>query len=140
MTPRKPWVRALYLALACISIAFAIAGVFLPGLPSTEFVLLASWAAARSSPRLHRWLHEHRWFGPMLHNWNNGRRISRRAKYMATLSMTVCMVVMTRTIPHPWVVWPLCLTMVAVLAWLWQRPEPPGPQAVEPARQSQPEW
>ncbi|KRA03238.1 YbaN family protein [Achromobacter sp. Root565] len=133
MTPRKPWVRALYLALAVISIALAVAGVFIPGLPSTEFVLLASWAAARSSPRLHRWLHEHRWFGPMLHNWHNGRMVTRRAKVMATVSMTVCMVVMTRTIPHPWVVWPLCLTMVAVLVWIWQRPEPPGTQRGEPA-------
>ncbi|AVJ25878.1 YbaN family protein [Achromobacter spanius] len=129
MTPRKPWVRALYLALAVVSIAVAVAGVFIPGLPSTEFVLLASWAAARSSPRLHRWLHEHRWFGPMLHNWHNGRMVTRRAKIMATVSMTVCMVVMTQTIPHPWIVWPLCLTMVAVLVWIWQRPEPPGDHA-----------
>lgn len=123
-TPRGRIKRALYMALAVFSIALAITGVFVPGLPSTEFVLLASWAAARSSPRLHRWLHEHKWFGPMLHNWHNGRRITRRAKVMATVSMSVCMVIMARTIPHAWVVWPVCLSMVAVLAWIWRRPEP----------------
>lgn len=124
VTPRKPWKRALYMTLAILSIGLAIAGVFIPGLPSTEFVLLASWAAARSSPRLHRWLHEHKWFGPMLHNWHNGRRIARRSKYMATVSMSVCMVVMAHTIPHGWIVWPLCISMLVVLAWLWRRPEP----------------
>lgn len=123
-TPRKQWKRALYLTLAIVSIGLAIAGVFIPGLPSTEFVLLASWAAARSSSRLHRWLHEHKWFGPILHNWYDGRRIARRAKTMATISMSVCMVVMAHTIPHDWVVWPLCVTMAAVLIWIWRRPEP----------------
>lgn len=128
-TARKPWKRALYMALAIFSIGLAITGVFVPGLPSTEFVLLASWAAARSSPRLHRWLHEHKWFGPMLHNWYNGRRITRRSKIMATVSMSLCMVLMVHTIPHPWVVWPLCISMVVVLAWIWRRPEPEDERA-----------
>lgn len=121
---RPPWQRALYLTLAVASLGMAVVGVIVPGLPSTEFVLLASWAAARSSPRLHRWLNEHRWFGPMLHHWRNGRRVPRRAKYAATVSMSACAVLMVRTVPHAWVVWPACLSMAIVLVWLWRRPEP----------------
>ena len=132
---RKPWQRGLYMALAIVSLALAVAGVFIPGLPSTEFVLLASWAAARSSPRLHRWLHEHKTFGPMLHQWHNGRRVARRAKVLASVSMSACMVIMLHTIPHPWVVWPLCGVMVCVLFWIWRRPEPEA--AASPA---EPAW
>jgi uncharacterized membrane protein YbaN (DUF454 family) len=112
------------MALAMLSLAMAVVGVFVPGLPSTEFVLLAAWAAARSSPRLHAWLHQHRLFGPMLHNWHNGRRIHRSAKYWATLSMALCAALMLRTMPHAWIVGPCIVCMALVLVWIWRRPEP----------------
>ena len=59
-------------------------GVLLPGLPTTEFVLLAAWAASRSSPRLSAWLDNHRLFGPLLRDWRNGGVVSRRSKLLAS--------------------------------------------------------
>ncbi len=72
------WVLRFF-ALLCLGLG--IVGVFLPGLPTTVFILMASWAAARSSPRIHAWLHRHKLFGPMLRNWEAGGYVSRRAKY-----------------------------------------------------------
>jgi uncharacterized membrane protein YbaN (DUF454 family) len=67
--PKGPLVRALLHAFAVLCLALGLIGVVVPGMPTTVFILLAAWAAARSSPRLHAWLLGHRIFGPLLHNW-----------------------------------------------------------------------
>jgi uncharacterized protein len=58
-------------------------GVFIPGLPTTPFVLLAAWAASRGSERLHDWLLNHPRLGPPLADWNEQRAISSRNKQLA---------------------------------------------------------
>lgn len=60
--PRGPLVRALFYAFAVLCLVLGLIGVVVPGMPTTVFILLAAWAAARSSPRLHAWLLGHRIF------------------------------------------------------------------------------
>jgi uncharacterized membrane protein YbaN (DUF454 family) len=79
--------RQLWIAAGCTSVALGAAGVVLPLLPTTPFVLLAAWCFARSSPRLHDWLLAHRLFGPLIANWRQHRAISRSAKRASLLSM-----------------------------------------------------
>jgi uncharacterized membrane protein YbaN (DUF454 family) len=79
--------RPLWLLLGLTSLALGIAGVVLPLLPTTPFVLLSAYCFARSSPRLHDWLISHRIFGPLILNWERHKAISPRAKVMAVLSM-----------------------------------------------------
>ncbi len=66
--------------VGCIAVALAILGVFLPLLPTTPFLLLASACFARGSDRLHRWLLSNKLFGEYLRNIEDGRDIPRRAK------------------------------------------------------------
>ena len=116
-------VRWLLLVFAACSLGLGIVGIFVPGLPTTVFVLMAGWAAARSSPRLHAWLWRHPLFGSMLRNWADGGRVSRRAKWSATAMMALCGVVLAVSSAPRWVALGASACMACVLLWLWRRPE-----------------
>lgn len=125
--PRRPLpapLRWLLVAFAVLCLVLAVIGVIVPGMPTTVFVLLAAWAAARSSPRLAAWLENHRLFGPLILDWRNGGRMRRRAKWHATIAMTVCAGVLLWTAHSLWIAAVGIGTMAIVLAWLWCRPEP----------------
>ena len=66
-----------------IAVVLAILGVFLPLLPTTPFLLLASACFARGSTRLHAWLINNRLFGTYLRDYEQGRGIPLRGKVVA---------------------------------------------------------
>lgn len=113
-----------YLLLAAVALALGAVGLVLPVLPTTPFVLLAAWAAARGSTRLHHWLRAHRLFGPMIRDWEAQRAVSRRAKWVATLTMALSAVLMFATVPQAWMAIVGTALMALVALWLWRRPEP----------------
>jgi uncharacterized membrane protein YbaN (DUF454 family) len=121
--------RVLWVILAWTALALAALGVVLPGLPTTPFVLVAAWAAAKGSRSLHAWLLAHRLFGPMIRDWQAHGAVSRRAKRSAVGMMALCAVLMVLTAPKLAyaAVGSACMAVVAV--WLWRRPEPPPAQA-----------
>jgi uncharacterized membrane protein YbaN (DUF454 family) len=116
---RWPW-----LLLAWVALALGLIGIVVPGLPTTPFVLLAAWAAARGSQRLHRWLEAHRVFGPMIRDWQAQGAVSRRAKRAAMLMMALCSAIFFLTAPRIWMAALGTAIMAVVAAWLWTRPEP----------------
>ncbi|MFT4190680.1 MAG: YbaN family protein [Comamonas sp.] len=121
-----PWpLRAALIVFACASLATGIVGIFVPGLPTTVFVLMAAWAAARSSPRLYGWLLHHRVFGPIIHNWHQGGFVSRKAKWSASVAMLASALIAGWTIPRTWVAALAIGCMACICLWLWRRPEPP---------------
>ena len=75
-------------ALGFFSLALGIIGLFLPLIPTAPFVLLSAWCFMRSSPKFHKWLIEHRLFGPMIDAWVKKGAISMPTKIM-TLIMTL---------------------------------------------------
>lgn len=119
--------RLLFGILAYVSLGIGLIAIVVPGLPTTEFILLAAWAATKSSPRLSAWLENHRLFGPILSNWRNGRLVARRAKISATISMLLCAGVMLTLLDHGWPVYLALFGMSLGNLWIWSRPEPVPP-------------
>lgn len=63
-----------------IAVVLAILGIFLPLLPTTPFLLLASACFVRGSERLHRWLLNNRLFGEYLRNIEDKKGMPLRGK------------------------------------------------------------
>ena len=70
-------------------VGLGVAGIFLPVLPTTPFILLAASCYAKGSPRFHGWLLRHRLFGPLVKDWQTHRSIPLRIKWLAIGSMAV---------------------------------------------------
>jgi uncharacterized membrane protein YbaN (DUF454 family) len=73
----------LYQVAGWALVGVATLGLFLPLLPTTPFLLVASMCFVRSSPRAQRWLLNSRWFGPLLRDWNEHRAVRKPVKYLA---------------------------------------------------------
>lgn len=81
--------RWLCIAAGLVCVGLGIIGAFVPVLPTTPFLLLASWAFVRSEPRLHRWLLALPGCGPLVREWEERRTVSRGAKRAAYITVTV---------------------------------------------------
>ncbi len=81
--------RAVLWLVGSVALVLGAIGVVVPGLPTTPFVLLAAACYAKASPRLHTWLLNHRWTGPMLRDWESDHRLTCLTKAVAVGSMVV---------------------------------------------------
>lgn len=117
------WMLMLF-ALTCLVIGGF--GIFIPGLPTVPFIILAAWAASLSSPKLHAWIMNHKYFGPRLADWNEGK-VSRNSKWIAAISMAVSIVILVWLRGFETFVFVVMGIMAVVLTWLWLKPEPKSP-------------
>lgn len=124
MSPGHRAKRWLWLGLAYLALGLGIVGIFLPGLPTTPFVLLAAYAAANGSEKLHAWLLAHRLYGPMIRDWQASGAVSRKAKLWAVGMMAASAMIFFLVAPQWWMAATGTAIMAIVAAWLWLRPEP----------------
>lgn len=117
--------RWLFKGIAVVSLVLAVIGAFLPIVPTVPFVLLAAWAATKSSPGLAHWLENHPRMGPPIREWRQGGVVSRAAKWWATTMMSTGAMFMIIVVRPLWVPLTVIGIMLAVGIWLWLRPEEP---------------
>ena len=75
--------RYLLMVLGSVALALGVAGIFLPLLPTTPFLLLAAALYFRSSPQLYEWLLSHKHLGPYIRNFRENKAIPLRVKIVS---------------------------------------------------------
>lgn len=112
-----------WLALGLLLVAIGFVGLFVPLLPSTDFLILALPCFARSSPRLESWLLNHPRFGAVLRNWQSARAIPRYAKFAACMGMAAGFSLFLSLVHPPvWLAMPIAAILSGCAIWVIRRP------------------
>ena len=123
MPTRQTFINLLLKALGFMFVGLGLAGVFLPLLPTTPFLLLAAGCFARSSPAFHDWLLTHRLLGPYIRDWERDRSIPLTAKVTAVVMMAASLSWMAFASNAPAIaVWMAGALLSCVAAWIITRP------------------
>ncbi|QVM90038.1 YbaN family protein [Pseudomonas entomophila] len=110
--------RYLLLAIGWLSVALGVAGIFLPVLPTTPFLLLAAACFARSSPRFHDWLVNHPRLGPWIRDYLSGEGIPLKGKVYAIGLMWASISLSCYLVPLFWARAFMLTSAVLVSAWI----------------------
>ena len=117
-------VRYLLIFCGALSLVLGIIGIFMPLLPTTPFILLTAACWAKASPRFHNWLYHHRYFGPIIQNWENNGAVPRKAKFFAIGMMALSCLFMFWQFPERWWIGAVSSIVCSCVAvWMWLRPE-----------------
>lgn len=73
----------LLVIIGTISLILGTIGIFIPILPTTPFILLASFCYIRSSNRLYYWLINHKLFGKYIYDYLVHKSVKKSAKITA---------------------------------------------------------
>ena len=84
--------RTILISLGLLCVGLGFIGVFVPGIPTTIFLIIALWAFTKSSEKLHHWLLNHKRFGPILNNWQEHKAVPRRAKILMVVLMSLAVI------------------------------------------------
>ena len=77
---REQTAKIFFITVGWLSVGLGVIGIVLPLLPTTPFILLAAFCFARSSEKFHNLLLQHKYFGPIIKTWNEGRGIPRKTR------------------------------------------------------------
>jgi uncharacterized membrane protein YbaN (DUF454 family) len=116
--------RYFWLALGHVAMLLGIIGAFLPVMPTAPFVILASFAYSKGSPRFEKWLLEHPRLGPPVRAWREHGVIKRTPKVLATVGVSISVTV-TCVVTNLPLIAKLVLVAVCtcVMIFVWTRPE-----------------
>ena len=84
--------RTILISLGWLCVGLGFVGVFVPGIRTTIFLIIALWAFTKSSEKLRHWLLNHKRFGPILNNWQEHKVVPRRAKILMVVLMSLAVI------------------------------------------------
>ena len=113
--------RLVFLSAGLVLTGIGLVGVVTPILPTTPFLILASFCFAKSSSRFHSWLMNHPRLGPPIADWQKNGVIRRPAKIWATIAIALNALFVFFTMSgRSFVMTGVCI--IGVLLFIWSRP------------------
>jgi uncharacterized membrane protein YbaN (DUF454 family) len=104
LKPLKPF----FIAAGVLAVVLGTIGIFVPGLPTTPLVLLASWCFYRSSSRLQAWLLQS-FLGKYIREYRDKGGLTLRKRVYIILLMATMVAISTiffiKTLPIRIIVW-----------------------------------
>jgi uncharacterized membrane protein YbaN (DUF454 family) len=105
-----------------LSLGMAYIGIITPGIPYSPFVVFAAYCFSKGSERMHRWIYNHKIFGPFLTNWNTKRVFPHKMKYfMLAMMMTSLIIMWLTAVPVRGIIY-TAIFMLLVAVWAWRFP------------------
>lgn len=110
------------LLLGHLAFALGLAGIFIPGLPTVVFWLVAAWAYGKSCPHLQERVLNNPRYGTVIRAWRDHHVVPSKAKVAAGTTMLLSLVVLSLT-ADSWT-WPAfaAACMVPVFVFIVTRP------------------
>ena len=111
-------IRTLWLIAGTICVVLGAIGIVLPILPTTPFLLAAAACYYKSSPRMHKWLLNNKWFGEYIRNYTEGKGLTKKTKITALAllwaTIGISTVFMLNRLLSAQLVLPMQIIMIAV--------------------------
>jgi uncharacterized membrane protein YbaN (DUF454 family) len=103
-------------------LGLAYLGLILPGLPYSIWVVCAAYCFSKGSERIHRWLYNHKLFGPFLTNWSQKRVFPTKMKFFMIAMMSTSLIIMYLSGVKLIGVVSTAVFMALVAIWAWRFP------------------
>jgi len=80
-------IKILLIISGSVSLSLGVIGIFIPGLPTTSFLLLTAFLWARSSDKLYNKLLSNKHVGPYITNFQKNKGMTLKSKISSILMM-----------------------------------------------------
>ncbi len=114
--------KIILLSIGWICVGLGFIGIFVPGLPTTIFLIVALWAFTKSSKKLRVWLLNHKKFGPLLRDWQEHRVVPLRAKILMVILQTCVVIMVHYTFNNLFITIGLIVILVLVASYVLSLP------------------
>ena len=114
--------RIILISLGWLCVGLGFVGVFVPGIPTTIFLIIALWAFTKSSEKLRHWLLNHKRFGPILNNWQEHKVVPRRAKILMVVLMSLAVILFYYSLQNLYLTIGLIIILVSVAIYVISLP------------------
>lgn len=114
--------KYLLMGAGVLALLLAVAGIVLPLLPTTPWVIVAAFCFAKAEPKWEKRLLDDPRFGPYIIAWRDRQAIPRLGKIAAGIMLLISAVVGWLRLPLVWA-WLPTVVAIVVGSWIWTRPD-----------------